>query len=125
MSITREEIWELFFPEQKKQPPKVAKSNAAQTAAERWAPEAKPIAAAVREEAATNAALVERLRREREEIEAERERQAAERRRAWYQAEIDRVWANQRAMQASLRDLRWDPTGNWGRVSLACERDPD
>lgn len=112
----RDEVWALAFPGQKAPPRKpklIAKPAPAKQAEERWS-KPKPLAAVVQEEAATNAALVERLRLEREAALAEQERRAKELRIAAYQAEIDRVWSAQRAMQESLSELRWDPTGIWG-----------
>ena len=112
MSITREEVMEIFFPERKKQPkPK----GAGEVAQERWS-KPRPVEALVREEAATNQALVERLREERERAEAEQ-------RRARYQHMIDVAWANQRVMQESLRQLRYDPMGLYGPPTLASDLD--
>jgi hypothetical protein len=100
----------LLAPRPKPAPP--PKPTPTVVAQERWA-KPKPIEAVVQEEAATNDALVERLR----------EMQRAEARRAQYQRTIDQVWANQRAMQESLRELRSDPMGLWGPPTLASDLD--
>jgi hypothetical protein len=78
--------------------PKPAPKPAAVKAEERWS-RPKPIEAVIRDEAAHNEALVERLRAER------RAAQEAEFLRSSYQGLVDRVWQNQLDYQASLADL--------------------
>ena len=78
--------------------PKPAPKSAAVKAKERWS-QPKPIEAVVRDEAAHNETLIERLRAEREKA------RQAEDRRAHYQGLIDRVWQTQLDCQAELRGL--------------------
>jgi hypothetical protein len=76
--------------------PKAAPKPAVVKANERWSQ--KPIEAVIRDEAAHNQTLIERLR-------AEREAKDAELRHALYQGLIDVVWQNQLDCQAELRGL--------------------
>jgi hypothetical protein len=86
---TRHEILQMLLAPRPKPQPKPA----AQLASEHWAK--KPTEAVIRDEAAHNEAVLERLR----------EKRQAERRGGQYQMLIDRVWQNQLNMQASLREL--------------------
>jgi hypothetical protein len=78
--------------------PKPAPKPAVQRAEERWS--SKPIEAVIRDEAAHNETLIERLRAEQEEA------RRAEDRRAHYQGLIDRVWQSQLDCQTQLAALR-------------------
>jgi hypothetical protein len=91
---TKAEIMQMLLAPRPKPTPKPAAAKAK----ERWA--AKPIEAVVRDEAAHNQTLIERLRAEREEA------RLAEQRRASYQGLIDRVWQSQLDYQAMLAELR-------------------
>jgi hypothetical protein len=77
--------------------PKPAPKPAVQKAQERWSQ--KPIEAVIRDEAAHNETLIERLKDER------RAAQEAEFLRGQYQGLIDRVWQNQLDYQSHLADL--------------------
>jgi hypothetical protein len=79
--------------------PKLAPKPAAQRAEERWAVQ-KPIEAVIRDEAAHNETLIERLRTEQEEA------RRAEQHRGYYQGLIDSVWQSQLDCQAQLAELR-------------------
>ena len=94
---THEELLQSFLTLLEPDPPSPPPKPAAQRAQERWGAQ-KPIEAVIRDEAAHNETLIERLR-------AEREAKDAEDRRGHYQGLIDRIWQNQLDCQADLAQL--------------------
>ena len=92
--LTSEEIIAMFMAIEPK--PKPAPKPAAVKAQERWE---KPTEAMIRDAAAHNEAVAERLRKEREQ-------QIAEARRANYQAQLDRHWQSMLDAQREQREFR-------------------